>query len=93
MNKRPVTVEYSSRWLRLVGTSWVYYPVTALTGVSVTFAPLFLYQLGRADAALGDWRVLLCFLQVVLVPLVYFRLGAPVLRWARESHKARGESE
>ena len=41
-----VTVEIDQKWVRLA-RSRLYYIVAGLTGVSVTFAPLFLYWSGK----------------------------------------------
>jgi hypothetical protein len=59
--------------------------VSALTGVSVSFCPLFLYELGRDKVSLWDWRVLANFAVIVLVPGVYMSFGAPVLARAWKS--------
>jgi hypothetical protein len=59
--------------------------VSALTGVSVSFCPLFLYELGSAKVSFWDWRVLGNFAVIVLVPGVYMRFGAPVLARAWKS--------
>src|SRR5262245_58479203 len=61
--------------------------VVALTGVSVSFCPLSLYELGRANVSFWDWRVLANFAVIVLVPGVYMSLGAPVLARAWSSRK------
>ena len=53
--------------------------VVALTGVSVSFCPLSLYELGSARVSFWDLRVLANFAVIVLVPGVYMSLGAPVL--------------
>lgn len=74
-------------WFRLLQRPVVFYTVAVLTGVSVTFVPLALFRLGRSGAFGLDWRVLGCFLVVYLVPLVYIRLGGPVLN---EVWKGRG---
>ncbi len=67
-------------WFRLLQRPLAYYTVAALTGVSITFVPLSLFWLGRSGASYRDWRVLACFLVVYSVPLVYVRLGGPVLK-------------
>ncbi len=66
--------------------------VCALTGVSVSFCPLFLYELGSARVSFSDWRVLANFAVIVLVPGVYMSLGAPVLAraWQRPKDPASG---
>jgi hypothetical protein len=59
-----------------------------LTGVAVSFAPLFLYWCGQGKPFHDDeWFVMpLCFAVIFLVPLVYFRLGSEV---AKELRKKR----
>lgn len=74
-------------WCRLLRRPIAFYSVAALTGVSITFVPLALFQLGRSGAFGFDWRVLGCFFVVYMVPLVYIRLGGPVLN---ELWKGRG---
>jgi hypothetical protein len=63
--------------------------VSALTGVSVSFCPLFLYQLGGAKVSFWDWRVLANFAVIFLVPGVYMSFGAPVLARAWNPKAAR----
>jgi hypothetical protein len=54
----------------------------ALTGVSVSFCPLSLYQLGRDGVDITDWRVLTDFAVIFLVPGVFMSFGAPVIALA-----------
>jgi YHS domain-containing protein len=51
--------------------------VSSLTGVSITFCPLFLYQLGHDRLPITDWRIVGCFLVTYLEPMVYIQLAAP----------------
>jgi hypothetical protein len=53
--------------------------VAALTGVSVSFCPLSLYELGTARVPFLGWRVLSNFAVILLVSFVYVSFGAPVL--------------
>ncbi len=66
--------------------------VSALTGVSVSFCPLSLYELGAARVPFGDWRVQANFAVIVLVALVYMTFGAPVLKraWRSTNERASG---
>ncbi len=59
--------------------------VAALTGVSISFCPLFLYWFGRWGFEITDWRVLTNFALIYLVGSVYISFGAPVLNvaWKR----------
>jgi len=59
--------------------------VGALTGVSVSFCPLSLYEFGLAKVSFWDWRVLANFALILLVPGVYMSFGAPVLARAWKS--------
>ena len=59
--------------------------VVALTGISVSFCPLALYEFGSAEVSFWDWRVLANFAVIILVPGVYMSLGAPVLARAWNS--------
>ena len=76
-----VTVQISEVWVRRLNSP-VFYVVGALTGVSVTFAPLALLWLGIYN----QWNVLTvsgaaaCFLMIYLVPLFYMRLAGQVIR-------------
>ena len=68
------------RWLfRAMQWRPVNLSVAALTGVSVSFCPLSLYELGTARVPFWDWRVLTNFAVIVLVPGIYMSFGAPVL--------------
>jgi len=83
-----VTVEIGPTWTRMV-RSPIYVLVTALTGVSVSFAPLFLYWSGKGVFYPRYARIVvpLCFALIYLVPLFYIRLGSAV---AKELRKQSG---
>jgi hypothetical protein len=80
-----VTVEIDSKWVKLI-RSPIYGIVSALTGVSISFAPLFIYWSGKGRFFPGhEWLVVpLCFAIIYLVPLFYFRLGNMVAAKVRE---------
>ena len=79
-----VTVEVSPR-LASVVRSPAFVIVTALQGVSISFAPLFLYWSGKGMFKGHEWLVVpICFAIVVIVPLVYFALGNAVIRELRK---------
>ena len=61
--------------------------VSALSGVSVSFAPYFLYLSGQGKFYRGhEWFiVLLCFAVTFLVPLVYTRIGSAVIKELRKN--------
>lgn len=75
-----VTVQISEVWVRRLNSP-LHVVVGALTGVSISFAPLGLLMLGLFN----QWNVLTvsgaaaCFLMVYLVPLFYMRLAAQVI--------------
>jgi hypothetical protein len=81
-----VSVEIDPRWAKIV-RSPVYVVVSALTGVSVTFAPLFLYWSGKGRFFPGyEWLVVpTCFAVIFLVSSFYFVLGSKVARKLREN--------
>jgi hypothetical protein len=80
-----VSVEVNSTWVRLV-RSPLYYIVAAFTGVSVSFAPLFLYWSGKGWFFHQHERVIVpvCFAVIFLVPFFYMRLGSMVIRELRK---------
>jgi hypothetical protein len=80
-----VSIEIDSRWVK-VARSPVYFIVAALQGISVTFAPLFLYWSGRGNYFDGlEWLVVpSCFAIIFLVSVFYFWLGGSVIRQLRQ---------
>ena len=70
-----VTIQIDSKWQRFV-RSPLYYVIAALQGVSVTFAPWFLYRCGKGEFFPGHEQIIvpLCFAVIFLVPLFYYRL-------------------
>lgn len=81
-----VTVEVSPAWVR-VTRSPIYIIVSALTGVSVSFTPLFLYWSGKGMFYPGNERIIvpLCFAVIFFVPFFYIRLGNIVARELRKN--------
>jgi len=75
-----VTVEIDSRWAKIV-RSPLYWIVAALQGVSVSFAPLFLYWSGKGMFPHGsEWLVVpSCFAIILFVGLFYMLLGGAVI--------------
>lgn len=84
-----VEVRVPRFWFRAVRPAPVKYSLAALTGVSVSFAPLLLFFLGSSGARMFDWRVLTCLGAAYLVPFVYLRFGGLVLA---EIWKAREDA-
>ncbi len=80
-----VTIEIDAKWLKIV-RSPLYWIVVALQGVSVTFAPLFLYWSGRGSYfGAFQWIVVpVCFAVILFVPLFYFLLGSAVVSQLRK---------
>jgi hypothetical protein len=80
-----VTVEMNSTWAK-IARSPLYFVIAALQGVSITFAPLFLYWCGKGGYFQGYERIVapLCFAVIFLVPLFYFRLGGAVVKALRQ---------
>jgi len=79
-----VTVEIDPFWVKIV-SSPIYFLLSALQGVSVTFAALYLYWSGQGKFSGYEWfTVPLCAAVICLVPLVYFRLGHPVIKELRK---------
>jgi hypothetical protein len=88
-----VQIDVPRRLFRAMHSRPLNLGVSALTGVSVSFCPLFLYQLGGAKVSLWDWRVLVNFAVIFLVPGVYMSFGAPVLARAWNPKAARSGSD
>ncbi len=87
-----VTVEVPADAYRLAQNPVLYFTVAALTGVSVSFSPFFLYQFGREGVGWSDWRVWACFAVTFLVPMFYARLGAPVAALAWKNRRKGGDT-
>ncbi len=83
-----VTVEIDQKWVRIV-RSPIYFLVTALTGVSVTFAPLFLYWSGKGKFYPDHEGIVvpLCFVVIFCIPCFYFPLGNAVAKEIRQNSK------
>ncbi len=75
-------IELSEGWLKFVRSQAMVF-MTALTCLSLTFAPMALFRLGKAGADYRDPRVIACFAVIVLVPLVYVRLATLFIKQLR----------
>jgi type IV secretory pathway TrbL component len=75
-----VTIEIDSRWAKIV-RSPLYWIVAALQGVSVTFAPLFLYWSGKGMFPHeSEWLIApSCFAVILFVGFFYMLLGGAVI--------------
>ena len=80
-----VKIELDRKWVRRVRSPMIWI-VSSLTGVSISFAPWFLYLSGAGRFhPEASWAIVpLCFAVIYLVPLFYFRLGAEVVRELRK---------
>jgi hypothetical protein len=89
-----VTLELNPIWVRMA-RSPIFLLVTALMGVSVTFAPLFLYWSGQARFFPGfEWIVVpLCFAVIYCVPGFFFVLGQAVAKSLRQELTEGGSLE
>jgi hypothetical protein len=80
-----VSIEIDSKWVRRVKSPlmWV---VGTLQGVSITFAPLFLYWSGTGTFYPKErWIIVpLCFASIILVGAFYIWLGCEVIRELRK---------
>jgi len=79
-----VTIQIGATRARLA-RSPVYWIIAALQGVSVTFAPLFLYWSGRGGYSFGsEWVILpLCFGVMYLVAIFHFPFSNRVIEELR----------
>lgn len=80
-----VAIQIDSKWLRIV-RSPLWWVVASLQGVSVTFAPLFLYWSGKGQFfPKAEWIIVpSCFAVIFLVGFFYFWLGGEVIRELRK---------
>jgi hypothetical protein len=80
-----VTIQIDSKWVRRVKSPLMLI-VGTLQGVSITFAPLFLYWSGTGSFHPNlRWIVVpLCFASIVLVGGFYIWLGGAVVRELRK---------
>ena len=80
-----VTIEINSTCAK-IARSPIYFVIAALQGVSVSFAPLFLYWCGKGGYFQRYERVIapLCFAMIVLIPLFYFAIGGAVIKELRQ---------
>ena len=73
-----VSVVIPAKWVRRARSPWVWV-IASLTGVSVTFAPMALYFMGRAKAGVLNPFLWICVATVYLVPFFYMGLASVVL--------------
>ena len=75
-----VTIELDSKWVKIVHSP-LYWIVAALQGVSITFAPLFLYWSGKGMFYnRSEWLIVpSCFAVILFVGFFYILLGGAVI--------------
>ena len=88
-----VTIQIDAKWARRV-SSPLYHVANALQGISVSFAPLFIYWCGRGRIFRGAEGVVLplCFGTILLVGFFYMSLGVAVIRELRK-HQQRSDTQ
>ena len=81
-----VTIQIDSKWLK-IAHSPQYWIVGALQGVSITFAPLFLYWSGKGQFYHDyEWIIVpTCFAVILLVGFFYLILGGAVIQELRKN--------
>ena len=81
-----VTVDVGPTWVK-IAHSPIYFIATTLAGISVSFAPLFLYWSGKGKFYPGyEWIIVpLCFAVICLVPGFYYHLGGLVAKELRQN--------
>jgi hypothetical protein len=81
-----IGIEINGKWMKVVRSPlmWI---VWTLQGMSVSFAPLFLYWSGRGRSVPGmDWFIVpLCFAIIFIVGFFYMLLGSAVVRELRKA--------
>jgi hypothetical protein len=84
-----VTIEVNSKWVKIV-RSPLYWIVTAMQGVSITLAPLFLYWSGAGffPPEVNRYIIPLSFATIFFVGMFYMLLGSQVIRELRKAPKA-----
>ena len=89
-----VTIVIDEEWIRRI-RSPLYKVVEVLTGVAITFAPMFLYQAGSGHLFTGVTKaviVILCFGMIYLVPLFYIAFARGVIRQIPQREALRGDA-
>lgn len=82
-----ITIQIDSRWGKIV-RSPLYWIVAALQGLSISFAPLFLYWDGKGMFPRGSERFIVpsCFAVIFLVGFFYMLLGSAVVGELRKKN-------
>lgn len=85
-----IWVEIDKRWIDRV-QSPTHMVVAVLTGVSITFAPLTLFWIGRMQLPpIYHWSIAgVCFAMIFLVPAWYMRLASEVIKYLYKNRIGR----
>ena len=80
-----VTIEVDSKWVARINSP-LFIIVQALTGVSVSFAPLFLYWAGSWGLTGPEkWiTIVVSYALIVIVPGSYMWFASPIIRQLRK---------
>ena len=80
-----VMVEIDSKWVK-IARSPLYWIVGTLQGVSISFAPLFLYWSGKGQFYHGyEWIIVpSCYGAIFVVGFFYMLLGGAVIKELRK---------
>jgi len=80
-----VTIEVDSKWVARINSP-LFIIVQALTGVSVSFAPLFLYWAGSWGlTGPAKWiTIVVSYALIVIVPGYYMWFASPIIRQLRK---------
>jgi hypothetical protein len=80
-----IAIEIDSKWVKII-RSPAFIVVIALQGVAISFAPLFLYWIGKGIFFPGfEWITLPLFYGVIFVVLLFYMLlGSMVIKQLRE---------
>ena len=80
-----VTIEVDSKWVARINSP-LFAIVQALSGVSITFAPLFLYWAGSWGlTGPVKWiTIVVCFALIVIVPGYYMWVASPIVSKLRK---------
>lgn len=83
-----VTIEVNSKWVARINSP-LFIIVQALTGVSVSFAPLFLYWAGSWGlTGPAKWiTIVVSYALIVIVPGYYMWFASPIIRQLRKPSK------
>ena len=80
-----VTIEVDSKWVGRLNSP-LFTVVQALSGVSITFAPLFLYWAGSwgLTGSLKWIIIAICFALIVIIPSYYIWFASPIIAQLRK---------